>query len=201
MRSTRTSREKPREAGYLHVRHLHMDALVKVLDLGAKYAWAVFVVCGVVLLIPDELASRMELLLLRRSYTAYLWIVMLFTGTLCFGALLPDRMAWRFVLCPLKKFAFPVTDRRSGIKQSRVRYRRVQFIYQNGESPIFWQAISSNGIVSGFYDDQGHRVLPEEQNDGYVEIAQTKQPKWGRLDWQDMFNGQANSGLWGIVEP
>ena len=181
-----------------------MDTLVKALELGAKYAWSAFVVSAILLLLPDTVVARLDLLNLRRANIGYLWITLLFFGMLAFSGAIPTvrKYLWRYVLCPFKKLLFPITDLRSKIKQSRIRYFRVQFSYRDGEKPIYYEAISSNGVGCGFFNEQGQRVLPTEPNDGHVRLDEGtfQHPQWGRVDWSDVFNGQTNTGVWGIAE-
>ena len=181
-----------------------MDALVKALELAAKYAWSVFTVSAVILFAPDDLVARLELKSFRHANSEYLWLVFLFSGALSLGSALPTvrRFLWRYAFCPCKKLLFPAVDLRSKIKQSRIHYFRVQFSYRNGDKPIYYHAVSSNGSACGFFDDSGQRILPMEPNDGHVRLddGAFHHPRWGKLDWSDLFNGQANSGLWGIVE-
>lgn len=181
-----------------------MDTLVKALELGAKYAWSVFAVSAIVLFMPDSLATRLDLLNLRRANVGYLWLTFLFTGVLAVSGAIPTirRGLWRYILCPLKKLLFPAIDLRSKIKQSRMRYFRVQFSYTNGDKPVYYEAINSNGIGCGFFNEQGQRVLPVEPNEGHIRLDKSTfhHPRWAKIDWSDVFNGQANTGTWGIVE-
>src|SRR5438132_4488194 len=66
-------------------------------------------------------------------------------------------LVWRFALCPLRKLVFPITDARSGIKQSRMRYYRVEFVFPNGEKTLTYQEVDSNGAVVGYFKDNGTR--------------------------------------------
>jgi len=181
-----------------------MDTLVKALEFGAKYAWAVFFVSAFLLFMPDKLVAQLELLSLRKANAPYLWLVLLFTGALAVGTILPtaSQAAWRFFFCPIKKLLFPAVDLRTQIKQSRIRYFRVQFSYRNGDKPLAYEAIDSNGTGCGFYDENGKRMLPTEPNDGHVRLhgGQFQHPAWGRFDWHDIFNGNPSSGCWGITE-
>ena len=104
-------------------------------------------------------------------------------------------------LVAAKKLTFPVKDFRTGIKQSRMRYYLVQFTYQNGYSPIVFQEVDSNGQVNRYVDREGKRFIPEEKHTCSV-IADGKFqfPKWCKIDWKDIFNGNSNSGCWAITE-
>jgi hypothetical protein len=108
---------------------------------------------------------------------------------------------WRFVICPVCKLAFPVQDLRTGIKQSRMRYYRVQFSYRNSEKYDAYQEADSNGNVKGYYDNEGKRYLPEEPRAcSHLEVGKFQFPRWARIDWRDVFSGNKNSGCWGISE-
>jgi len=181
-----------------------MDALVKVLELGAKYAWAVFFVSAFVLLIPDNVAARLDLLILRKANAGYFWLLLLFTGFLSVSALWLSlwKYLWKYLFCPIKKLVFPAMDLRSNIKQSRIRYYKFQFSYRNGDMPIYFEAITSNGYGCGFFDDQGRRVLPTEPNNGGVRLDEGRfqHPRWARIDCADVFNGNLTTGTWGIID-
>lgn len=178
-----------------------MDTFVKALEFGAKYAWAVFLVSAFALFVPDNLAHQHGLFSLRATSKGYLWLFFLFTGALALSG--SFKYFWRYLLCPFKKLIFPVKDFRSKIKQSRIHYRRVQFLYVDGGAPIFYQGFDSNGSECiGFFDDTGHRILPIEPNNGYRDLDGIfVVPEWGKIDWVDIFNGDINSGKHGISEP
>ena len=111
------------------------------------------------------------------------------------------QLIWRFVICPLNKLALPVKDLRTGIKQSRMRYYLVQFSFENGDKPIAYQEVDSNGHVKRYADSEGKRFIPEEKHACSI-IGEKKFqfPQWGRIDWSDVFNGDRKSGCWGISE-
>lgn len=114
---------------------------------------------------------------------------------------------WRFGICAAKKLLFPAKDVRSGIKQSRMRYYFVRFEFRSGLTPTAYQVVDSNGNVVRFQDRSGRRFLPEEAC-AYDLIGDKKFqcPLWVRtapwrgVDWKDVFNGNPNSGFWGISE-
>ena len=110
------------------------------------------------------------------------------------------RFIWRFVICPIWKLAFPVVDKKTGIKQSRMKYYLLQFQYQNGETHLAYQEVYSNGDSKGYYDREGKRFFPEHPNENFHIAQEFQFPKWGRIDWYDVFNGDKNSGCWGITE-
>jgi len=106
---------------------------------------------------------------------------------------------WRFVICPLKKLAFPLKDMKTGLKQSRMRYYLVQFSFKNGNKPTAYMEVDSSGKKIRFADSDGKRFIPEEPHEcTYLESGKFQFPKWGRKDWSDIFNGNSNSGCWGI---
>lgn len=109
--------------------------------------------------------------------------------------------AWRFVLCPIKKLALPSIDARTGVAQSRMRYYRVRFLYADGRRPIVYQEVDSNGMPRKFTDDNGDRFLPEDgEHYEVIENGKFQFPGWGGIDWADVFNGNSQSGCWGISE-
>lgn len=111
---------------------------------------------------------------------------------------------WKLILrivIAVKKFAFPVKDLRTGIRQSRMRYYRVQFSYRNGETYDAFQEADSNGNVTGYYDNEGERYLPEEPHAcSHLDGGKFQSPRWTRTDWRDVFNSNKDSGCWGISE-
>jgi hypothetical protein len=180
-----------------------MESLSKVLELAAKYAWAVLVMTAFVLFVPDDAAKQLGIVAIKTAYKGYFWLVLVFTGALLIGTLFQKyrKLIWRFIFCPLKKLAFPVKDLRTGIKQSRMRYYLVQFSFRSGAKPTAYQEVDSNGNVKGYADTDGKRFLPEHLHECSIIGEQKFQfPEWGRMDWSDIFNGYSNSGCWGISE-
>ena len=180
-----------------------MESLSKFLDLAAKYAWAVLVVTAFVLFVPDDVVKKMGLESIKTDYKGYFWLVLVFSGVLVAGLLFQKlrQPIWRFVICPVLKLACPVNDLRTEIKQSRMRYYLVQFSYRNGETHDAFQEVYSSGNVKGYYDSGGKRFIPEEVHEcSHLDGGQFKFPKWGRIDWRDVFNGNKDSGCWGISE-
>lgn len=104
--------------------------------------------------------------------------------------------------CALRKFFFPVTDAGTGLTQSRMRYYLVQFRYANGDRPVAYQEVDSNGNVQRYLRTNGERLIPKEPNEcSVIGDRRFKFPGFGRIDWRDVFNGDAKSGLWGISNP
>ena len=114
------------------------------------------------------------------------------------------KALWQLVmrlLIGIKKLVLPVKDLRTGIKQSRMRYYLVQFSFRNGDKPVAYQEVDSNGQLKRYVDREGKRFLPEEIHECSV-IADGKFqfPEWHKMDWKDIFNGNNNSGCWAITE-
>ena len=114
------------------------------------------------------------------------------------------KALWQLVmrlLIGIKKLVLPVKDLRTGIKQSRMRYYLVQFSFRNGDKPVAYQEVDSNGQLKRYVDREGKRFLPEEIHECSV-IAEGKFqfPEWYKMDWKDIFNGNNNSGCWAITE-
>jgi len=114
------------------------------------------------------------------------------------------KALWKLLCClviSFKKLAFPVKDLRTGIKQSRMRYYCVQFSYRNGDKHDAYQEIDSSGNVKGYYDSEGKRFISEELHEcSHLDSGKFQFPKWGKVDWRDIFNGNNDSGCWGINE-
>lgn len=111
------------------------------------------------------------------------------------------KVLWRFAICPIKKLVFPVKDLRTGIKQSRMRYYRVQFLYRSGKKVDAYQEADSNGNVRGYYQDKGKRYIPDVVHEcSHLDDGKFQFPQWARIDWRDIYSGNANSGCWGITE-
>jgi hypothetical protein len=180
-----------------------MESLSKFLDLAAKYAWAVLIVTAFVIFIPEDVGKKMGLESIKIDYKGYLWLVLVFSSVLVTQSLLHNlrQPIWRFIICPVLKLIFPVKDLRTGIKQSRMRYYLLQFTYRNNEKHDVFQEADSNGNVIGYFDSIGNRFLPKEQHEAsHLDCGKFQFPKWGRIDWCDIFNGNKDSGCWGISE-
>jgi hypothetical protein len=105
----------------------------------------------------------------------------------------------RFLIFPIRKLLFPVTDLRTGVQQSRMRYYIIEFQYSNGEKHQASQLLNSNGVLKGYYDFEGNRLLPDYLNEAHI-FDQELQSTPERIDWRDVFNGDINSGCFGIIE-
>ena len=106
----------------------------------------------------------------------------------------------RFIV-GVKKMVSPVTDAKTGIKQSRMRYYLVRFSFKNGNNPTAYQEVDSNGNLKRYADSDGKRFIPNEPHQcSVIEEGKFQFPKWARMDWSDVFNGNNDSGCWGISE-
>jgi len=110
------------------------------------------------------------------------------------------RLVWNYVACPIKKLLFPVRDAGTGIKQSRMRYYRIEFSYPDGSRQFAYQEVNSNGSVVRYADPTGKRIIPKEPHGAQLISNSAFQfPAWSRVDWKDVFSGSLQSGCWGIV--
>lgn len=108
--------------------------------------------------------------------------------------------AWRFIFLPLKKCFFPLKDMKTGIKQSRMRYYFVRFSFQDGEKYVVYQEVDSNGNFKRYVGRDGQRYFPQEIHEcTVIGKKEFQSPSWGKMDWRDVFNGDLNSGCWGIT--
>ncbi len=180
-----------------------MEPLIKLLDLAAKYAWAVFATTAVLLFLPESLAIQLDLKQFRTPYRGHLWLLLFFTAALVFGTHARSglRFLWRYAICPMKKLIVPVTDLKTGVKQSRMRYYRVQFRYPDGTGAEGFQEVDSNGSVVRYVDLKGKRLIPEQPHECTVlDSGVFHLPEWRRIDWRDVFSGDTASGCWAISE-
>ena len=92
------------------------DALTKVLETAAKYAWAVFVLAAFVLLVPDDAAKQLGIDVIKGQYKGYFWLTLVFTGTLTLGAI--------FSYLDKKILGGWLEERRTAKKQSARRAER-----------------------------------------------------------------------------
>jgi hypothetical protein len=122
---------------------------------------------------------------------------------LCLATLKSVRSAiWRYILCPAKKLAFPMRDAVTQIKQSRMRYQLVEFKFRNGECHTVFQVTDSNGASTKYQDASGARFLPAQPNESkLIDGARFEFPRWRKIDWGDVFNGDLKSGRWAIENP
>ena len=82
-----------------------------------------------------------------------------------------------------------------------MRYYLVQFSYGAGERRDAYQEADSSGNVKGYCDSEGKRFIPEEPHEcAPLDGGKFQFPKWRRIDWHDVFNGDKDSGCWGISE-
>lgn len=82
-----------------------------------------------------------------------------------------------------------------------MRYYQVRFSYRNDTQIEALQEVTSNGVLTGYYDVTGKRYLPDEPHECSVIAGGAFQyPKWGRIDWADVFSGSLRTGCFGITE-
>lgn len=65
-----------------------MEAISKIFEFAAKYAWAVFVMAAFVLFVPEDAGKQLGLEQIKAAYKGYFWLILVFTGTLSVGAIL-----------------------------------------------------------------------------------------------------------------
>lgn len=178
-----------------------IESISKFFELGARYAGAASITLLILLLVPDDLALQAQWDGMRTTYRGYIWLLFIFTGTI---ALTPWLLtAARIAGVGMKKLVLPIRDWKSGLKQSRMRYYLVEFPTKEGNSLVLYQEFYSDGRgMSGYFDVHGKRVLPDESL-GYSQLDEGKfqLPRWGRIDWGDVFNGDPKSGCIGIGYP
>lgn len=179
-----------------------MNDVIKAIEIVVKFAWPTMIFTACILYVPQEHMLGMNFSELRKNHLLELQVGLLISTIMVAGTLLPSRAnLWRYVFCPLKKFFFPIMDRRSGIKQSRMRYRKIAVTTRTGEE-ILYQSFNSNGNgPMTHYDLAGKRIFPAFDN-GYTAFDDdwSLTPRWGRIDFEDLFNGDRKSGVWPIVE-
>jgi len=174
---------------------------VRFWELATRYAGAVFVATALVLILPDGTAQRLGLESLRTEYKGHLSLGLILSGAVIAGSLVHGcwPLIRRLAVSPFMKLAFPVKDEKTGVRQSRMRYYLVRLSSRNGKHRSAYMELDSNGNKVRYADHQGKTVVPhasEEEsmlNDGAFQF-----PRWGRVDWTDVFNGQRESGRWGI---
>lgn len=180
-----------------------MSDPLKAFEVASKFAWPTFILTALILYAPDDHITGMNFSRFRAQYILELQIGLLFSAIIASSTVFPSRKSlWRLFLCPLKKLVFPLKDFRTGVKQSRMRYREVAIVC-GGREIVYFQEVGSNGEGPlAYYDQIGHRAIPVEPYDGQRALGDwTHTPKWGRIDLVDLFNGNKNSGVWGISEP
>ena len=97
-----------------------MESLSKILESAAKYAWAVFVVASFVLFVPDDGSKQLGLEQIKAGYKGYLWLVLVFTGTLSVGAV--------FSYLDTKVFDGWLEHRRAENQRKKKRLERISAI-------------------------------------------------------------------------
>lgn len=97
-----------------------MDNFAKIIDFAAKYAWAAFVMVAFVLFVPDDAAKQLGIEQIKSNYKGYLWLTLIFTGTLSLGATLSylDK----------KVFSVWMQDHREKKKQKAKQRQRIDVL-------------------------------------------------------------------------
>ena len=70
-------------------------SFVKLLEVVAKYAWGILAVCLFVLFLPDKQAEIIGIARLKEQFLGYWWIILVFSGTVCFESLFFKVREWR----------------------------------------------------------------------------------------------------------
>lgn len=185
-----------------------VESIDKLLDFVGKHSWVAVIVLALILFAPDSVAESIAIDSIREDYKGFFWIAFLVSVLLLLSSgVLTNiwRQLWRFVLCPIKKYFFPEKDSYTLLKQSRMRYMlvRVQSETQNESEFLVYQESDSNSAgqkyltTSGrpfhFHNEYGKVFLKAGVLDGQFHL-----PEWGKIDWKDIFNGDLNSGCYGM---
>ena len=170
-------------------------------DLANRYAGFLFTLAAVFVLLPEGLASQLGLASIRTEYKPYGALVLILSGTVIAGSLV--QQSWpsfrRRVVIPFMKLAFPVTDRKTPLKQSRMRYYQVRFTLREAKPRSAYMELDSNGKKVRYVDRQGKTFVPDPRCDETILSDEGFQfPSWGQLDWKDILDGSRESGCWGI---
>jgi hypothetical protein len=71
-----------------------IEAISKILEAAAKYAWGVFVVCLFVILLPSSASDAMGLKTIKANYLGFWWIGLIFSAAIWGGSLFSRISAW-----------------------------------------------------------------------------------------------------------
>lgn len=177
-----------------------MDAISKLFEHAGKYSWVGVIVLGSLILAPDDVAKSLHLADFLTKNIGLIWIGF----SICLLILVQSQLSnfGRFVTIPIRKIFFPQTCIKSGIIQSRMR-QHTQMFTENGQKVAeVVLLIGSNGSPKGFFDGQNRQCFPLAthsveplSSDGYQCLS------WWKIDWTDIFNGDATTGTWGIEVP
>jgi len=176
-----------------------VDSLVRLWYLATRYAGAVFIATAVILMLPEGLA--LGLAPLTTEYRGYLSFALLVSGAVVATTVL--QQLWpvirKRVVAPVAKLAFPVTDIKTGVKQSRMRYYLVRLSWRDGKHHAAFMELDSNGKKVRYADRHGKTYVPAQHyEESIMHDGAFQFPSWGRLDWNDVLNGNRESGCWGI---
>jgi hypothetical protein len=199
------ARESPADRRGPPPRTWKEDALIRYWNLANKYAGMVFTGSALFLLVPEGLALQLGLVPFRIAYRGYVLVALLASGAVIAGSLVEQSLPIirRRAVWPLMKLAFPVRDSKTGLKQSRMRYYLVQLSLRDGKHRPAYLEVDSNGKKVRYTDRQGKTLMPADarQEDSMLNEGAFQFPAWGRLDWNDVLDGGAESGCWGIARP
>lgn len=71
-----------------------IEALSKILESVAKYAWGVFVVCLFIILLPPTESQTMGLEKIKQDYLGFWWIGLIFSATIWCGSIFSHIVSW-----------------------------------------------------------------------------------------------------------
>lgn len=71
-----------------------IEAISKILDAIAKYAWGVLIVCLLVVILPDKATSAMGLQNIKSVYLGYWWLGLIFSAAIWGGSLINRSASW-----------------------------------------------------------------------------------------------------------
>jgi hypothetical protein len=170
-----------------------MDALIKVLEHSAKYTGSALFTTAFILFYPSHLESIIPLQRFRERYAEELLILLIF---LCFLSIAHVRShICRYFIFPAKKLLVPKRGLK-GRKQSRYLLEPVCMEGQESSGPTSYRGASSNGTRVEFFDVKGKRIVPPDNHT--LLTGKYPPPKWSKIDWEDVFNGDLSSGTWAL---
>lgn len=173
--------------------NLISKALEKISE---KYKFAsLWIFLIIIISTPEPLLEELNILILKKNYIKEIYLLIYLMSIYTIIKIVC------FFKIPAQKTFFPVRDIKSRIKQSRYRYAEAIFKKENNEEYAGFFGATSNGDRVFFYKEDGKRIFSEVDFVDYKVIGNfDKHPKWERIDWQDVFNGTKESGVWAITE-
>jgi hypothetical protein len=179
-----------------------MEAITKFFEYLPKYAWIGAIVLAFLLSITDETARSFGVLDIRLQYLGMLWISFFVCILAWIASIAAKFWIWlkRYLLIPMLKISTPQRCLRTGIKQSRMRYHRLEYTLSDGQRAQVYLVADSNGQHVGYCNQNGEVcLLPDNSvNTGADSFYQT--PSWAKVDWRDVFSGDRKSGCWAIEQ-